>query len=73
MLYQLSAIFVVFYICYNTISNKRKLGDQMQLKDVGEFNFIRQIQDNTIYNPNTVVYGIGVIVLFIKQNKIQSN
>ena len=41
------------------ISNKRKLGDQMQLKDVGEFNFIRQIQDNTIYNPNTVVYGIG--------------
>ena len=59
MLYQLSAIFVVFYICYNTISNKRKLGDQMQLKDVGEFNFIRQIQDNTIYNPNTVVYGIG--------------
>ena len=31
----------------------------MQLKDVGEFNFIRQIQDNTIYNPNTVVYGIG--------------
>ena len=31
----------------------------MQLKDVGEFNFIRQIQDNTIYNSNTVVYGIG--------------
>ena len=31
----------------------------MQLKDVGEFNFIRQIQNNTIYNPNTVVYGIG--------------
>ena len=73
MLYQLSAIFVVFYICYNTISNKRKLGDQMQLKDVGEFNFIRQIQDNTIYNPNTVVYGIGDDCAIYKAEKIQSN
>ena len=32
---------------YNEYNNQ-KLGDQMQLKDVGEFNFIRQIQDNTI-------------------------
>ncbi|MDY5481283.1 thiamine-phosphate kinase [Veillonella caviae] len=31
----------------------------MQLKDVGEFNFIHSIQDNTIYDPATVVNGIG--------------
>ena len=31
----------------------------MQLKDVGEFNFIRQIQDNTIHDPSTVITGIG--------------
>ena len=43
---------------YNEYNNQ-KLGDQMQLKDVGEFNFIRQIQDNTIYDSSTVVYGIG--------------
>lgn len=34
-------------------------GDTMQLKDVGEFNFIHSIQDNTIYDPATVVNGIG--------------
>lgn len=34
-------------------------GDTMQLKDVGEFNFIHSIQDNTIYDPVTVVNGIG--------------
>lgn len=34
-------------------------GDTMQLKDVGEFNFIHSIQDNTIYDPTTVVNGIG--------------
>ena len=34
-------------------------GDTMQLKDVGEFNFIHSIQDNTIYDPSTVVNGIG--------------
>ena len=37
----------------------RKPGDEMQLKDVGEFNFIRHIQDNTIHDPNTVITGIG--------------
>lgn len=40
---------------YNTL----RKGDTMQLKDVGEFNFIHSIQDNTIYNPATVVNGIG--------------
>lgn len=34
-------------------------GDTMQLKEVGEFNFIHSIQDNTIYDPATVVNGIG--------------
>ena len=37
----------------------RKPGDEMQLKDVGEFNFIRHIQDNTIHDPITVITGIG--------------
>lgn len=34
-------------------------GDTMQLKELGEFNFIHSIQDNTIYDPATVVNGIG--------------
>ena len=43
---------------YNMYTN-RKPGDEMQLKDVGEFNFIRHIQDNTIHDPSTVITGIG--------------
>ncbi|WP_366509290.1 thiamine-phosphate kinase [uncultured Veillonella sp.] len=31
----------------------------MQLKDVGEFNFIRHIQENTINDASTVITGIG--------------
>ena len=43
---------------YNMYIN-RKPGDEMQLKDVGEFNFIRHINDNTIHDPSTVITGIG--------------
>ena len=43
---------------YNMYTN-RKLGDEMQLKDVGEFNFIRHIQENTINDASTVITGIG--------------
>lgn len=39
--------------------NNRKSGDGMQLKQIGEFNFIRHIQSDTIYNPDTVIQGIG--------------
>ncbi|WP_298703121.1 thiamine-phosphate kinase [uncultured Veillonella sp.] len=31
----------------------------MNIKDCGEFGFIDLIKDNTIYEPKTVVYGIG--------------
>ncbi len=31
----------------------------MQLKQIGEFNFICHIQSDTIYNPDTVIQGIG--------------
>lgn len=31
----------------------------MQLKDVGEFNFIHSIEEDTIYNPTSVSVGIG--------------
>ncbi len=57
---------------YNKYNN-RKLGDQMQLKDVGEFNFIRQIQDNTIYNLVPSVYGIGDDCAVIMPHQIQIN
>ncbi len=43
---------------YNMYTN-RKPGDEMQLKDVGEFNFIRHIQNDTIHDSSTVITGIG--------------
>ena len=43
---------------YNMYTN-RKPGDEMQLKDVGEFNFISHIQNDTIHDPSTVITGIG--------------
>ena len=43
---------------YNMYTN-RKPGDEMQLKEVGEFNFISHIQNDTIHDPSTVITGIG--------------
>ena len=31
----------------------------MELKNLGEFNFIHSIESDTIYDPSTVVQGIG--------------
>ena len=43
---------------YNMYTN-RKPGDEMQLKEVGEFNFTSHIQNDTIHDPSTVITGIG--------------